>query len=73
MVSRLPTCGNCRGRNDEFQREVVLETDEEIEVEEIESDDDPFSMGEGMPSLSPTRVSREFTEYRRDQRYLYTH
>ena len=65
MVSRLPTCGNCRGRNDEFQREVVLETDEE--VEEMESDDDPFSMGEGMPSLSPTRVSRELTEYRRDQ------
>ena len=32
MVSRLPTCGNCRGRNDEFQREVVLETDEEVET-----------------------------------------
>ena len=30
-------------------------------------------MGEGMPSLSPTRISRELTEYRRDQRYLYTH
>ena len=70
MVSRLPTCGNCRGRNDEFQREVVLETDEQ--VEEMESDDDPFSI-EGMPSLSPTRVSRELTEYRRDKRYLYTH
>ena len=32
MVTRLPTCGNCRGRNDEFQREVVLETDEEVVV-----------------------------------------
>ena len=67
MVSRLPTCGNCRHENEGGPREIVLETDEEVE-----SDEDPFSMGEGTIPTS-TRVVRELIEYRRDRRYLSTH
>ena len=67
MVSRLPTCGNCRHENEAGQREIVLETDEEVE-----SDEDPFSMGEGTIPTS-THVERELIEYRRDMRYLNTH
>ena len=68
MVSMLPTCGNCRHRNDEFQREVVLEADEEMESDE----DDPFAMSEGT-FPSSVHVMLELIEYRRDRRYLNTH
>ena len=61
MVSMLPTCGNCRRRNDKFQREIVLEMDEE----------DPFFMGEGtIPTTA--HVVRELTGYRPDRRYTLT-
>ena len=67
MVTRLRTCGNCRRENEAGQREIVLETDEEMDEE---SDEDPFSMGEG---TIHTEVVRELNEYRRDRRYLLTH
>lgn len=51
MMSKLPTCENWHCNNDEYQREVVLETDEEGD----ESDEDPFSMGEGV-QLPVSRV-----------------
>ena len=65
MVTRLPTCGNCRRENNELQRKIVLETDGEVEL-----DEDPFSMGEG---TIPTTVERELIEYRRDRRYYENH
>lgn len=69
MVSMLPTCGNCRRRNDEFQREIVLETDEEMESDE----EDPFAMDEGTVPIRNTEVVRELIKYRCDRRYLNPH
>lgn len=68
MVSMLPTCGNCRRRNDDFQRKIVLETDEEM----VSGKEHPFAMSEGTIPTT-THVGRELTEYRRDRRYLNTH
>ena len=36
----LSTCGNCGRENDEYQREIVLETDEEMESDE----ENPFEI-----------------------------
>ena len=68
MVTTLPTCGNCRRENDAYQREVVLETDEEIESDE----DDPFEIGT-IPPLRNGPVVAELVQYRRERRYLHTH
>ena len=38
MVTRVRTCGNCLHKNAEFEGEVVLEMDEEME----EDEDNPF-------------------------------
>ena len=70
MVTTLPTCGNCRRANDAYQREIVLETDEELESEE----ENPFEISPGTtPPLRNARVVGELIEYRRDRRYLNTH
>lgn len=70
MVSMLPTCANCRPRkNDEFQRQIVLESNEQMDSDEEE---DPFSMGEGTIPTT-THVVRELTEYRRGRSHLNTH
>ena len=70
MVSMLPTCGNCRRENDGYQREIVLETDEEMESEE----ENPFEIPIGTtPPLRNAQVLRELIEYRRERRYLNTH
>ena len=68
MVTTLPTCGNCRCANDAYQREVVLETDEEMESDE----EDPFEIGT-IPPLRNGPVVAELIQYRRDRRYLHTH
>ena len=70
MVTMLPTCGNCRRENDEYQREIVLETDEELESDE----ENPFEIPIGTtPPPRNTHVVRELIEYRRERRYLNTH
>ena len=68
MVTTLPTCGNCRRANDAYQREVVLETDEEMESDE----ENPFEIGT-IPPLRNGPVVAELVQYRRDRRYLHTH
>ena len=70
MVSMLPTCGNCRRENAEYQREIVLETDEELESDE----ENPFDIPIGTaPPLRNAQVVGELVEYRRERRYLNTH
>ena len=70
MVTMLPTCGNCRRENDEYQREIVLETDEEVESD----GKNPFEMPIGTaPPLRNAQVVRELIEYRRKRRCLNTH
>ena len=68
MVTTLPTCGHCRSDNEGYQREVVLEMDEELETD----DDNPFEKGtlhyDGMG-----RVLRELRRYRNEQRFTRTH
>ena len=54
MVSVVPTCGNCRRSNEGFQREVVLNTDEEMESD----DENPFEIGT-VHSIGVGRVLRE--------------
>ena len=39
MMLQSPSCGNCRHPNPEFEREIVLETDEEMQEE-----DNPFEL-----------------------------
>ena len=67
MVATLPTCGHCRCDNEGYQREVVLETDEELE-----SDDDPFEIGT-LHHDGVGRVLRELRRYRNEQRFAHTH
>ena len=67
MVQTVPTCGNCRHENEEYQREVILETDEELE-----SDDDPFEIGTLHHDVMG-RVMRELRRYRNEQRFARTH
>ena len=70
MVTTLPTCGNCRRENAEYQREIVLETDEEMESDE----ENPFEITIGMaPLVRNTHVVMELIEYRRERRYIHTH
>ena len=61
MVTTLPTCCNCQRENDEYQREIVLETDEEMESDEEN------------PQARNSQVVRDLIEYRRVRRYLNTH
>ena len=65
MVSMLPTCGNCRSRNDELQRDIVLESHEQMDSDE--EGEDLFSIGEGTISTT-LHVVPELTTYRRDRR-----
>ena len=67
MVATLPTCGHCRSENEGYQREVVLETDEELE-----SDDDPFEIGT-LHHNGVGGVLRELRQYRNEQRFARTH
>ena len=70
MVTTLPTCGNFRRKNDEYQREIVLKTDEEMESD----DENPFEITLGMaPPARSTQVVMELIQYRRERRYLNTH
>ena len=70
MGTTLATCGNCRRENDAYQREVVLETDEEMESDE----ENPFEITLGMvPPLRNGQVVAELIQYRRERRYLNTH
>ena len=67
MVTRVRTCGNCRRENAEFEGEVVLETDEEMEEDE---EDNPF----GTIPVSNAAVVRDLAEYRNEEaRHLYAH
>ena len=70
MVTTLPTCGNCRRNNAEYQRETVLETDEEMEPDE----ENPFEITIGMaPPARNTLVVMKLIEYRLKRRYIHTH
>ena len=70
MVTMLPTCGICRRENDEYQREIVLETDKEMDSDE----ENPFEMPIGTaPPVRNTHVVMELIEYRHERRYLNTH
>ena len=70
MVTTLPTCGNCRRNNAEYQRETVLETDEEMEPVE----ENPFEITLGMaPPARNTLVVMKLIEYRLKRRYIHTH
>ena len=70
MVTTLPTCGNCRHENAEYQREIVLETNEEMESDE----ENPFeiTIGMALPARN-THVVMKLIEYRRERRYIHTH
>ena len=68
VVTWVRTCGNCRRANAEFEGEVVLEMDEEMEEDE---EDNPFDIGT-IP-VSNAAVVRDLEEYRNDARHLYTH
>ena len=56
MVTTLPTC---RCENDEYQHEVVLETDEEMESDE----EKPFEIPLGAnPTIRNAQVIRELVD-----------
>ena len=69
MVTTLFRCGNCRHENAEYQREVVLETDEEVESEE---EDDVFDSIAGTRPATDGQVVAELCAYRMERRYLHT-
>ena len=68
MVERLPTCGNCRNPNVDHVPEgddtVILETDEELDMDELEE--------EGIVTRI-RRMHNRITEYRRESRHLNTY
>ena len=71
MVTTLRRCGNCRHENAEYQREVVLETDEEMESEEEE--DDVFDSIAGTRPANDSQLVAELCAYRMERRYMHTH
>ena len=68
MVERLPTCGNCRSPNvghvPDGGDTVILETDEELDVDDLEE--------EGIAARI-LRMHNRLNEYRRESRHLNTH
>ena len=72
MVTTLPKCGNCRHENADYQREIVLETDEELESE---GEENPFeiSVSAGTRPATNGQVVAELGAYRMERRYLHTH
>ena len=58
----MRTCGNCRRVIDDNPTEIVLETDEELEDDDI----DPFVLPSGANGL--VRFMQELTRYRGEDR-----